>query len=616
MLRAWYYASSAISYTYYKSTGKISGIRLSYNYSTSEISSMKTRYQSAMTDMLSWVKPNETDFGKAKAVHDWLIYYCSYNQPAADAGSLNYSSYSPWSAYGALVEHKPVCQGFSLAFMAAMRVLGIPCTYVSQRQGSDGHGWNRAYLVNSSGVGAWYNIDVTFDDSGTNSTTVYCARYFAKSDTWWRSNSYDGWHSTWSPAGVAATNTTYDRVSDSFWVTFTGPASTPRLYSFTLSKSSMTMGTYSSATIKIASTTTSTGANNYPTHKATWSSDKPDIAAVDRTGRITTGGKTGTATITCSLGGYTRTCKVTVGARNISGATVAAVSNQQYTGSAIKPNPKVTYSGQMLEKGVDYTVSYSNNVKRGTATITITGKGNYTGTKKVTFKIVQRNMSTATVSAVYPQMYTGKARTQMPTVKAGGRTLTAGTDYTISYKNNVKVGTATMTITGKGNYTGTKSVTFKIEYSADVWYCTHVQRVGWQDWVRNGALSGTTGRSLRLEGTCITLMNNAYTGGITYRTHVQRIGWQGWRSNGTMSGTSGQSLRLEAIEIKLTGEMANHYDVYYRVHVQHFGWTGWAKNGQSCGSAGYSYRLEGIQIRLVPKGGKAPGSTANRFHQK
>jgi uncharacterized protein YjdB len=75
-----------------------------------------------------------------------------------------------------------------------------------------------------------------------------------------------------------------------------------------------------------------------------------------------------------------------------------------------------------------------------------------------------------------------------------------------------------------------------------------------------------------------------------------------------MSGTSGRGLRLEAIQIKLTGEMANQYDVYYRVHAQNFGWLGWAKNGASAGTEGYGYRLEGIQIVLVKKGGSAPAS--------
>lgn len=138
---------------------------------------------------------------------------------------------------------------------------------------------------------------------------------------------------------------------------------------------------------------------------------------------------------------------------------------------------------------------------------------------------------------------------------------------------------------------------------------THVQSYGWQGWKFNGAMSGTSGQSKRLEGICIKLTNKQYSGGIEYRTHVQKYGWMDWKSNGAMSGTSGESKRLEAIQIRLTGEMANHYDVYYRVHAQQFGWLGWAKNGANAGTAGYSYRLESIQVVLVPKGSGAPSNT-------
>ena len=135
-------------------------------------------------------------------------------------------------------------------------------------------------------------------------------------------------------------------------------------------------------------------------------------------------------------------------------------------------------------------------------------------------------------------------------------------------------------------------------------YSTHVQNIGWQNAVVDGATAGTTGQSKRLEAIKISLQNQDCSGGIQYRTHIQNIGWESaWKANGTASGTSGRSLRLEAIQIKLTGEMANKYDVYYRVHAQNFGWMGWAKNGESAGTAGYSYRLEGIQIKLVKKGG-------------
>ena len=142
-------------------------------------------------------------------------------------------------------------------------------------------------------------------------------------------------------------------------------------------------------------------------------------------------------------------------------------------------------------------------------------------------------------------------------------------------------------------------------------YQSSIQRIGWQGVVRDGAISGTSGQSKRLEAMKINLEN--IDGGIEYRTHVQDIGWMDWSANGAMSGTSGQSKRMEAIEIRLTGAAADQYDIYYRVHAENNGWLGWAENGQSAGTEGYSYRVEAIQIILVAKGGAAPGTTENHF---
>lgn len=145
--------------------------------------------------------------------------------------------------------------------------------------------------------------------------------------------------------------------------------------------------------------------------------------------------------------------------------------------------------------------------------------------------------------------------------------------------------------------------------STNIMYKTHVQSFGWQNWVLNGTMSGTSGKAKRLEGINIKLSNAAYAGGIQYQTHIQKNGWeQKWKKDGEMSGTSGEAKRLEAIRIKLYGEMANHFDVYYRVHAQSYGWLGWAKNGEESGTAGYAKRLEGIQIVLVPKGSAAPAN--------
>ncbi len=147
--------------------------------------------------------------------------------------------------------------------------------------------------------------------------------------------------------------------------------------------------------------------------------------------------------------------------------------------------------------------------------------------------------------------------------------------------------------------------------SIGVSYNTHVQRVGWQEYVQDGDTAGTEGRALRLEAIHINLNNSDYEGGIEYTTHVQKIGWQDWKSDGDLSGTEGQALRLEAIKIRLTGEISYYYDVYYRVHAQKFGWLDWTKNGLPSGTAGFGYRLEAIQIKLVAKDDteNAPSST-------
>ena len=77
---------------------------------------------------------------------------------------------------------------------------------------------------------------------------------------------------------------------------------------------------------------------------------------------------------------------------DISEAQFTKIKNQTYTGKAIKPSVTVKDGGKKLVNGTDYTLSYKNNTKPGTATVIITGKGNYTGTKTLTFKIVPKKV--------------------------------------------------------------------------------------------------------------------------------------------------------------------------------------------------------------------------------
>jgi hypothetical protein len=289
-----------------------------------------------------------------------------------------------------------------------------------------------------------------------------------------------------------------------------------------------------------------------------------------------------------------------------------------------------TYNGA-VQVGVaannTVVVSGGSATNAGTYTATVTPAAGYAwdinGNRsaiKISWKISPLSLSSSGVSAASVSSsltFTGKAL--KPGVKAtyAGKTLSSSTDYTVTYGANKWAGKGTITLKGKGNFTGTRTVSFTIKAKTPtVSYQTHVQKIGWQKAVTNGALGGTTGKKLRVEAFKVKLTNQSYSGGIRVKSHVQKQGWQGWKYDGALSGTTGKSLRVEAVRIELTGEMAKHYDVYYRVHIQKKGWTGWAKNGASCGSAGYSYRMEGIQIKLVAKGGKAPGSTSRTFYQK
>lgn len=91
----------------------------------------------------------------------------------------------------------------------------------------------------------------------------------------------------------------------------------------------------------------------------------------------------------------------TVTLKDISSASVSAIPSQVYSGSAITPAVTVTYDGTTLTEGTDYTVAYSNNVNPGTATVTITGIGGYTGSTSVTFTIVEPPVATVPMYRLY-----------------------------------------------------------------------------------------------------------------------------------------------------------------------------------------------------------------------
>ena len=170
-------------------------------------------------------------------------------------------------------------------------------------------------------------------------------------------------------------------------------------------------------------------------------------------------------TISYTEGNVTKTAKqsITVKPKALTANMVQSIASQPYTGSTIEPTVTVKDGRKTLTAGTDYTVTYKDNTNVGTATATVTGTGNYTGSVETKFNITAKALTASMVQNIAAQTYTGSPIVPKLTVKDGETALSKDTDYTVKYQNNLNAGTATVTLTGKGNYSDSVSKTFTIE---------------------------------------------------------------------------------------------------------------------------------------------------------
>ena len=151
------------------------------------------------------------------------------------------------------------------------------------------------------------------------------------------------------------------------------------------------------------------------------------------------------------------------------GITVAEIASTTYTGSDIEPTVMVKDGNKPLVNGTDYTVAYTDNRNAGTATVTITGEGNYTGEAKATWTIAPKEL-TVQSATVNSKTYTGTKNADVSEVifdgLVPGDALTRGTDYEVKAEfdsaDAADSRTATVTVTLKGttaakNYTLTNT---------------------------------------------------------------------------------------------------------------------------------------------------------------
>lgn len=233
-----------------------------------------------------------------------------------------------------------------------------------------------------------------------------------------------------------------------------------------------------------------------------------------------------------------------------------------YTGSLIKPNVTVSDGSLAMTIDTDYTLENNGGTLLGTYNVTITGKGNYTGTATVTFEIVAQGASAFTIEPIANQEYTGSPLTPALTVKnQSGTTLTPTTDYTVTYANNTNVGTATVTVTGAGNYlsnTSTKTAQFTITPKS---LTSAMVSLSQNEFVYNGELQKPT---VTVEdGTALTTNDYdvADAGGINVGTYNVTVTGKG-NYTGTIGSTDGKTYTITQKSITGAEVTLNALDSY------------------------------------------------------
>lgn len=162
---------------------------------------------------------------------------------------------------------------------------------------------------------------------------------------------------------------------------------------------------------------------------------------------------------------------VAVNVDNYAGLNLSSCSvelnktSYSYSGAPVLPNIKITNAyGNILSENTDYTVVAASNVDPGTATAEIYGINGYKGKLSVSYKITEGNISDCDISLDKNKfVYTGSEIKPEVIVSASGTVLSEGEHYTLTYYNNVNIGTGYVIVSGKGKFSGSKTLSFSIE---------------------------------------------------------------------------------------------------------------------------------------------------------
>ena len=460
-------------------------------------------------------------YDKVKAIHDWICTNVSY-----DYANLDDDGYTlKHSAYAAAINKTAVCQGYALLFYRMCMEMGVPCRYISgMTQTGELHAWNIVqmedgmwycvdttwdasyspaiyydYFLKGEGYGfaGHYSDDEYLTDEFTSSFPISKTDYEAYDPDYddvtvvsmgdepmVYSVQAPGSDFQWVSSNpqvilVQDVSTRQEDMGDGTFETVSEATLAPvgvgnakvTLYvdgwifseNYFIVEESTTVDIADAHVTGIQSSYEYAGVPIVPSVKVTFDGTVLE-EGVDFDLSITGNDAPGDALVTIEGKGSYRgklTFPFTIVRGDVADWAYRAIPDQVYTGSAIEPDATLE-PGFWVVRGEDYDIAYEDNVSAGDAAVVVTGIGDFTGELRIPFTIKPLDIAGLQVLDIPDQPYTGNSVTPGIELIHDGRWLIEGEDYDLSYSDNVKAGTATVTIAGKGNYAGTRSVSFKI----------------------------------------------------------------------------------------------------------------------------------------------------------
>lgn len=433
--------------------------------------------------------PYEYDYKKALWLNDWLVKNAQYDY-----------TYEHSHPEGVLLRGEGTCESFHQAYSMLLNKVGVENRRVDSY--GDLHVWTGVKMG-----GEWYNVDTTW-----NAGAPYASTYPDRNHLYFgvTTDVMKAVHTRWDGTYNAGSNVREPFDAHSYEHNYF--IHTGLIYQY-MKPYLEPSGTYSAK---------ERFANNesdftLPLERSSWADNFKNVMypLVAYQLMQEPWGSVKDLQVSYSLSGL----KFHVPLTNI---TLSGIVDKTYTGSAQTQNLTVTQNGSVLTQGTDYVVQYANNTNTGTATLTVKGLGSHLGSTTATFKINPKAISATTIAALASQNYTGAAFTPKPVVKDGSITLKENTDYTLSYANNTNAGRATVTVNGKGNYTGSKPISFTINAKS----------------IAGGSITTSSPMELNVNGKAMKPTVTVKLGGTTLKEGSQYyLTYNGSKNTPTTAGT-------------------------------------------------------------------------------